>query len=213
MIIELYDLLNGHTLSSVFRSACNIIYRLVDIACLYSYVRSLASPETNYVIPAVWPMTLMRASRRRMSSDYCLHRGHLKADGSYIIQSCRAHLSGWPAAPPDVVAASLRGSVRRRIRARLPAPGRRDSAPAQAAARGSATDGPGRTPLGLRARALRPTPRRDAMRRLCRSEDAPPPGAPAARNRDGRPRSLPSARSRKKATSCASCLHGCHRQL
>ena len=40
----------------------------------------------------------------------------------------------------------------------------------QAGARGSQSDGPGGTPLGLRARALRPTNRRDAVRRSCRFE-------------------------------------------
>ena len=38
----------------------------------------------------------------------------------------------------------------------------------QAGARGLQTDGDARPPLGLRARALRPTNRRDAMRRFCR---------------------------------------------
>ena len=54
---------------------------------------------------------------------------------------------------------SLRGFVRRQIRARLPAPGRRDRRARQAGARGLESDGPGGTPLRLRARALRRTAR------------------------------------------------------
>ena len=72
-------------------------------------------------------------------------------------------------APGATVRPPLRGFVRRQIRARLPAPRQarlRRARPGRRARIASRRRCP--TPLGLRARALRPTNRRDAMRRCCR---------------------------------------------
>ena len=64
---------------------------------------------------------------------------------------------------------SLRGFVRRQIRARTPLRGAAAiPRPPGAPARGLPADGPGGTPLGLRAHALQPTNRGEAVPRLFR---------------------------------------------
>ena len=77
---------------------------------------------------------------------------------------------------------SLRGFVRRQIRARLPALGqaRFRAYPRQARADYEPTV-PAAPPLGFRAHALQPTNRRDAVRRLCRFGAKPEP-RPAPRS-------------------------------
>ena len=66
-------------------------------------------------------------------------------------------------------------SVDKSARACLPS-GRRDSAPSPGSARGLPADGPGGTPLGLRARALRPTNRGEAVPRVRRFGASPVSG-------------------------------------